>query len=305
MKEIGLGINSLFWFESNLKKRKYKVVNEIQMSVERYFKHGVPQGSILGPILFSIYVNNIAKVIEKYDFQYHIYADDIQIYVNCEANKFQEIKHQLEDLVSECIRWLCLNKLKVNENKTQYIVYGKKNILNQLDLDKFKSGNVYINPSSFIKNIGFIFDKYYQLKEQIISITKSCRIQIYRMWKIRRYLTKHSTQLLVNSLIFSKLDFQISLLYELPNSRIKEINSVFGSAIRLIFNIKKYNELSTSYLCSKLRLLPIKYRIEFRLISIIKKCLIHKQPQYLYQIISTRNNKLSVELRNSQRNIPY
>ena len=91
--------NALQWFGSYLKDRTYKVKVNNTLSESMIFDFGVPQGSILGPILFSLYVKDIYLIASSYNFKVHFYADDAQIYLKCDINTdFTKLVECLKDI---------------------------------------------------------------------------------------------------------------------------------------------------------------------------------------------------------------
>ena len=117
----------LDWFKSYLSDRVQCIKIGSILSEAKKLLYGVPQGSVLGPILFSLYTTPLSKVIRNHPgISFQFYADDTQLYVHLThknvASALDKLSHCLEDVK----RWLCTNKLKLNPDKTEFIVFGSK-----------------------------------------------------------------------------------------------------------------------------------------------------------------------------------
>ena len=126
---FGVRGTALLWFESYLKSRKYYVQVEGSRSSWRTMKYGVPQGSVLGPLLYLLYTAPIADIIKAHNLQYHFYADDTQIYVTFETDSQEDAsltKARVECCVQEIIRWMIACMLKLNHDKTELAVISSK-----------------------------------------------------------------------------------------------------------------------------------------------------------------------------------
>ena len=125
---FGIKGNALAWFDSYLKSRKQFVQIEDCQSSQRCLAHEVPQGSVLGPLLYSLYTSPIADIINLHNLQYHLYADDSQLYISFKTDCFADLaqaKSSVELCVKDIDQWMTNNMLMLNQEKTELIV--KKN----------------------------------------------------------------------------------------------------------------------------------------------------------------------------------
>ena len=125
---FGVKGSAFDWFFSYLRSRSQSVFINGCKSSEITLTCGVPQGSILGPILFTIYTSPLGDIIRKYNLSYHLYADDCQLYLSFkpyaanEAIAYSTLKHAVDEIKN----WMWQNKLKLNEDKTEFLIIGKK-----------------------------------------------------------------------------------------------------------------------------------------------------------------------------------
>ena len=110
------------WFKSYLRHRQHKVSINGILSTARTLKCGVPQGSVLGARMYSMYVKPLSDIMNRHNVRYHTYADDIQLYITCENNEnsIEEALVRLQDCISEISVWMSQNALKINEDKTKF-----------------------------------------------------------------------------------------------------------------------------------------------------------------------------------------
>ena len=145
------------------------------ISPPTHIHNGVPQGSVLGPLLFLIYVRPISNIIRKYpNISYHIYADDIQLLMTLpivSMNSNAELS-----CISEIIYWLLKNYLLVNTSKTQLLNISKVPVIFPIVLI---DGNI-IQPSESVCNLGVLMDSTLSYSAHINAITKSANLRKIR-----------------------------------------------------------------------------------------------------------------------------
>lgn len=162
LSSIGITDIDLKWFISYLNNRTSTVKNNNHSSLPHYITHGVPQGSVLGPILFNIYILPLLSVINKYhDISYHIYADDIQLYISC-SDDADLATHRLSQCISDIHQWLNANSLRLNPSKYEAIFF-------HLPL---RSGTTKIPYSSTVRDLGIQLDNTLSFKHSSTISTK-------------------------------------------------------------------------------------------------------------------------------------
>ena len=116
---FGIKDMALKWFHSYLEDRIQCVVAGGIRSNPRKVLYGIPQGSVLGPVLFSMFMRPLADIIQHHRLQYHLYADDSQIYVSCVPSKLEESVHHVQTCIQDVGAWMQENLLQLNNDKTE------------------------------------------------------------------------------------------------------------------------------------------------------------------------------------------
>ena len=122
---FGLSGTVLEWFQSYLSGRFQSVVVGGEKSTSSPLTLGVPQGSVLGPVLFTIYTQPLAEILTKHGMKYHLYADDTQIYVSGTRDEIPEMSYRISCCVTDVKAWMTCNKLKLNDDKTELLLIDK------------------------------------------------------------------------------------------------------------------------------------------------------------------------------------
>ena len=155
----GISGTTLDWFTSYLSDRCQQVKIQDYISDAAYISFGVPQGSVLGPILFTLYTAPLSHVIAEHDVEHHLYADNTQIYISLSGSEALESLAVLKACVTGVFTWMTNSKLKLNPNKTEFIIINSKNQRKKFkDLFPILLLNHDALPKAFVRNLGFLFD---------------------------------------------------------------------------------------------------------------------------------------------------
>ncbi|KAK3572338.1 hypothetical protein QTP86_031122 [Hemibagrus guttatus] len=241
LRSLGICGTAWEWFASYLDGRSYQVTWKGLTSAPRRLSTGVPQGSVLGPLLFSLYTH---KVISSHGFSYHCYADDTQLIFSfppSDTTASARISACLVDISS----WMTAHQLKLNPSKTELLVIpGDPSPAQDLALSL---SNSMISPSATARNLGVTMDNQLSFSSHVTNVTRSCRFLLYNFRRIRPFLSTQATQVLVQSLVISRLDYCNSLLAGLPLNPIRPLQMIQNAAVQLVFNLPK-NGPAPSYL---------------------------------------------------------
>ena len=276
---FGVGGTALDWFKSYLTDRLQLVCIDGAQSEPVKLTCGVPQGSVLGPVLFTLYTAPLANIIRQYNINFHFYADDTQLYNSATPDNMSSLLSETNACYAEIQNWMTVNKLKLNGDKTEALLIGTQARLSSLSVDSLQLCENLIPLSDSAKNLGVIFDNTLSMNKFISQTCQSCYCQLRRISSIRKYLSTDAATKLVTSLILSRLDYCNSLLSGLPTSSLRRLQRIQNSAARLILRKKKTDHITP--LLQSLHWLPVSQRISFKLNLLAYKCLNKSAPSYL------------------------
>ena len=280
------------WFKSYLDGRSFSVnVNNVS-STFLSLLFGVPQGSLLGPILFILYIKHLQSIAAKYGLKIKLYADDSQLYISFHPNRpgeFHELTERINQCLAEIKAWMVKNFMKLNDTKTELLLIGKPLVLAQCNLEvKLQFGNTTIQPTECKgdnwKSLGIKLDPNLSMERQLNSVKQKCCWTMTNMRRIGSYLDESVKIMLVKQLVISKLDYCNALYMNLPKTRLKKLKSILNGCIRFIYNVKERQEDLIPYY-KKAHILPIEERIFFKVCLLCYKIVYGKAPDYLKQLI--------------------
>jgi hypothetical protein len=274
---------ALNWYISYLTGRDQTVVINGTKSAPRPLSFSVPQGSILGPELFIKYAAPVTEIIKKHNLNYHIYADDTQIYIFCDPSDIQSSIKRIEACVAEIRTWMSQNFLKFNDAKTEMILLGKKSQLEQITDPEIKIGEFKIKASKSVRNIGVQFDQYLNMEEHVRKTCKAATFNLRNIYRIRKFLTCDATVKLIHAFISSKIDYGNALLAGVPNKLIHKLQLIQNTAARIVVNASKYDHVTP--ILRKLHWLPVKQRVQYKVLVTTFKALNGLAPGYLTDLL--------------------
>ena len=283
--DIGLGSAVLAWFESYLKNRSQQILVDTCLSAETPLLCGVPQGSVLGPLLFSLYTRELAELIESFSVGYHFFADDSELYSRIPSDRDSALKaiENVQHCCSEIKVWMDKNRLKLNEDKTEVLLCGPPRRRECVPADSLCVGGSTVQFSDVVKTLGVYFDSDLSFQNQVSSIVKTCFYHIRSLSKIRPLITRKAANSMAVSLILSKLDYCNSILAGLPQKQIHRLQVAQNAAARVVSRSRRSDHISP--VLSDLHWLPVQNRINHKILSVTYQATESSTPVYLSDLL--------------------
>ena len=299
------------WYTSYLKPRSFRVSIRNSTSQPRQLDYSVPQGSIQGAYLFISYASTLDAVVQPSGLELNGFADDHSIRTTFRPSKLDHTQElatiaNIEDTMLKVKSWMDQVRLKLNESKTEFMYFGWPSQLGKCVTSTIDINGEDIARSEVTKYLGAHLDSALNFKNHVKTKCKAAMFNLQRIRAARKYLTRPACNKLMVSLVISHLDYANGLLGGLPKSTIDQLQRVQNIAAKIVLGKGRYD--SSTRCLGELHWLPIKYRIEFKIITLVYKSLHGLAPPYLSSLLTRKiqcREGLRSNDRNSQLEIPH
>ena len=247
------------WFVSYVSDRKQKVKLMDCLSSQAEVAFGVPQGSVLSPLLFTLYTTPLSYVIQRHNVKHHLYVDDTLIYLSLSLKNPDISLGILTKCLQDVSSWMSSKKLKRNPDKTDFLLIGSK-VLREKISKCFPTRLLAqeVTPSPSARNLGIVFDSALNFRSHISGRYRACYYHIRDMRRIRRFLTPSVAKTIATSLIGSKLNYCSSVLFNVTEKEISKLQGVQNCLARIVTKSLRFCHITP--LLKYLHWLPVRYR---------------------------------------------
>ena len=299
---LGLGGSAIKWLREYHTHRTQTTVINSARSKPRSLDFGAPQGSIMGPEDYKVYTLPVGEITRKHDLIFHGYADDSDNYISFKLDQkshFENAVSKVTQCTTDIKAWMTKNKLKLNDTKTEVLVIVPPNSSNKYPEMDIKIADATVRTTNQAKSLGVLFDRNISLASEIEN---RCRILLFHLRNIRiirRFITQSACEKLVHALISSRLDYANAILAGLPKQKIKQLQSIQNIAARIVTETRKFEHITP--ILRTLHWLPVKSRIEFKIICLTFRIIHGLAPAYMSDLVSPRLSTKS--LRSSTKSL--
>ena len=242
-------------------------------STPSILKCGVPQGSVLGPLLFTLYTHPLSTVICQSGLSYHFFADDSQLRKSNVPSDFPVLACCLKDCIEDVAEWMGDSKLKMNDDKSELMAIATRSKLNQVipTLAPMSISGCDIPFSQSVRNLGFYLDETLSMDAHFKYLCHILFCQLRRIGKICCFLSTDAANKLAVSLILSRLEYCNSLLAGIPDNKLNKLQRIQNHAARLV--LRKSRHGSATALLRTLHWHQVKARIQYKIACLCFQCI--------------------------------
>ena len=263
--KFGIKGTVLKWLTSYLHGRSFSVKIGSVNGKTVLLIYGVPQGSILGPLLFILYISDLPIIASKFNIALQSYADDSQLYTSFDPQTdYSSVLDRVKACFQEIEKWMKSNYLKMNVDKTEVLFIAKPRIHSlSSNMSIILGDECYISSSNqSVKSLGTYINGTMSVNNAVSEIVKSCNFNLKKISVFKYMLSVKQKLLLMKSHVLSKLDYCSVLLANSPAYQINRLQKLINKAIRFVYLLKKRDHIS-SYL-KEAHVLPMNYRIQYK-----------------------------------------
>ena len=269
------------------------------LSDTKSLSHGVPQGSVLGPIVFTLYTTPLGDICRAQNILFQLYANDQQVYLSFKPTH-KGAQSQCLTKLQECIEgvqtWMSFNFLKLKEDKIEYIMFGTRYQLARTEPLDIKVGPAFILLVEGVRNMGFYMDNFLKNHHHINRICSQLFCIIKSVHPVCSKFDHDTAKIIIQALALSRLDYCNSLLAGLAKCQIEKLQRVQNMACRVVYNLRKYDHISASLM--GLHLLRVREHFKYKMACLVYRGQDKTAPNYLVDLLPTKTSNTDLRSAN-------
>ena len=244
-KTFGISGLPLTWLESYLADQDQFVRIEGDSSRKLPCEFGVLQGSVLGPMLFTLYVSPVGDVIERLGLHHHQYADDTQLYVSFKTSDRHTAMENTGMAADRVRKWFALNGLKLNPDKTEVMLVGtSQNLASSGDCSSFDMSGSSVRLVDQVKSLGVTIDSRLKFDKHISNICRASYMNIKALRQIRSSLDSETANSVACAIVTTCLDYCNSILHGITQSNLLKLQRIQNMLARVVCVHRRYDHAS-------------------------------------------------------------
>ena len=296
LQDFGAYPPVIHWFYSYLSSRYQVVRINTTLSDRLPVASGVPQGSILGPLLFNINVNDLPLVPEHCAPQ--CYVDDTKLLMSFRLQDQSNVMDKMNKDLLKIRNWCFDNQLLLNPEKTKLIIFGSRQMATKVEDFRLSLLGKELVPVKVVKDLGIILDSKLTYNEHIITTVSACMKRLGQINRVKHAFDQRTLIMIINSLVFSKLFYCSNVWSNTTECNLDKLQAVQNFACRIISGARKFDHITP--ILKRLQWLPVRDQLNYRQAIMCFKCMTGSAPGYLTEQFIKRSNVSKRSTRNAQ-----
>ena len=283
--ELNFGVTgvALNWFQSYLSDRSQAVYIGQTSSSIFPLTCGIPQGSVLGPVLFSLYTSPLANVIKNCEATPSAYADDVNIASSIDPRSTNCCAAEMA--TTDVSQWYRNNGMMLNAAKSEALLVGTRHQLAKFSRPiTVRVDNQPIQCKNNLTTLGVVVDSELSLADRINSLVSSCNYHLRAFRRLRPMMSSELSETVGRAIVLSRLDYCNALLYGIPESQLDRLQRIQNQCARIIATPKPREDVKPAL--ASLHWLPVRERIEFKVASLTYSALHDSSCSYLTELLT-------------------